>query len=618
MIERLSDVDWTSLTTGPFHPSPSSWADQVLYFLVVDRFSDGRENGYRDVNGQPVAGTTPPFTTGDEENAVGTETDAAKWRDAGGSWVGGTLDGVRSKLGYLRRLGVTALWISPVLRQRAGSNDYYGHGIQNFLEVDPNFGTADDLRALVREAHDNGLRVVLDVVLNHTGDVFAYDADRYHTVDASGRHVLDPRWDGQPYQVRGWRDPMGAPTLPFPAPVDALWADAAVWPAELQRDGTYTCRGRIANWDYDPEYREGDFFGYKDVHHGVGGLDDYRPSAALQTLTMAYQYWIAFADLDGFRVDTVKHMDPGATRFFTSAVHEFAQFIGKDRFFLVGEITGPRSFAVDLLQTTGLDAALGLGEVQANLEGLVRGVAAPKDYFDLFRNSALIGQGSHTWLGDHVVTSYDDHDQVRQGEQKSRFAAGPDGAALASAVLAVNVLTLGIPCVYYGSEQRFDGHGGSDRYIREAMFGGAFGPFRSRGRHCFDETNPIFTELAALLAIRGEELALRRGRQYLREISGDGASFGFPAGFGGPIRSLVAWSRILAGREVVCAVNTDPASWRTAWVTLDAGLHAVGDRYAYRHRSDGLPGTVEVAPRNGLAIEVTVPPAGVAVLVPLP
>ena len=214
------------------------------------------------------------------------------------------------------------------------------------------------------------------------------------------------------------------------------------------------------------------------------------------------------------------------------------------------------------------------------------------------------------------MTSYDDHDQVRQGKRKSRFAAGPEGAALASAALAVNVLTLGIPCVYYGSEQRFDGHGGNDRYIREAMFGGRFGPFRSRDRHCFDETNPVFTELAALLAMRGEELALRRGRQYLREISGDGISFGFPARFDGPIRSVVAWSRILSAREVVCAVNTDPASWRTAWVTLDAGLHAIGDRYAYRHRSDGLPGAVEVAPLNGRAIEVTVPPAGVAVLVP--
>ena len=127
-------------------------------------------------------------------------------------------------------------------------------------------------------------------------------------------------------------------------------------------------------------------------------MDDYAPSAALQTLTRAYQYWIAYADLDGFRIDTVKHMDPGATRFFASAVHEFAQSIGKDRFFLVGEITGPRAFAVDLLQTTGLDAALGLGEVQASSRVWSGAAVAAQDYFDLFRNSALIGQGSHTWL----------------------------------------------------------------------------------------------------------------------------------------------------------------------------------------------------------------------------
>jgi len=617
MIERLRDIDWQTATVGPFHPSPVSWADQVLYFLLVDRFSDGKERGYRDVNGQPVTGATPAFTSGDEGNAVGTEADAAAWRDAGGRWVGGTLDGVRSKLGYLRRLGVTALWISPVLRQRAGTNDYHGYGIQNFLEVEPHFGTADDLRRLVHEAHDAGLRVILDVVLNHTGDVFAYDADRYISVDASGQQVVDPRWDGRPYRAAGWRDESGAPTLPFPQPVDPSHPAAAVWPAELQQDGTFTCRGRIDGWDHDPEYREGDFYGFKDVHHGFGDIDDYQPSAALETLTRAYRYWIAFADLDGFRVDTVKHMDPGATRFFTSAIHEFAQSIGKDRFFLVGEITGSRDFAVDLMETTGLDAALGLGDAQGNLEGLVRGEVEPQAYFDLFRNSELVGKGSHTWFRDRVVTSYDDHDQVRKGGYKSRFAAGPGGAALASAVLAVNVLTLGVPCVYYGSEQRFDGQGGNDRYIRESMFGGEFGPFRSQGRHCFDETNPVFTELAALLTIRREEIALRRGRQYLRQISGDGVTFGFPRSFNGRIRSLVAWSRILAGREIVCAVNTDAAAWQTAWVTIDSGLHAVRDQYVYWYRSDGSPGTaVEVAPRNGWAIQVTVPPAGVAVLVP--
>src|SRR3954464_5686014 len=104
MIERGGDIDWAALTAGPFHPSPASWADQVLYFLLVDRFSDGRENGHRDVDGVPVGGTTARCAQGDEGSAGRTEADAAAWRDAGGTWVGGTLERVRTKLGYLRRL----------------------------------------------------------------------------------------------------------------------------------------------------------------------------------------------------------------------------------------------------------------------------------------------------------------------------------------------------------------------------------------------------------------------------------------------------------------------------------------------------------------------------------
>ncbi len=616
---RLGDLDWEEVRDRDFHPSPSSWADQVLYFLLVDRFSDGREDGYRDVDGRVVRGTTPVFGPGDEGSAVATVEDEAAWRSAGATWVGGTLDGITSKLGYLRRLGVTALWISPVLRQRRGTSDYHGYGTQNFLEVDPHYGTAADLRRLVTEAHAVGMYVILDVVVNHTGDVFAYDADRHLTVDPdTGREYLDPRWDGSPYRVAGWRDETGAPVLPFPDPVDPARSDTAVWPAELQRDGTFTCRGRIAGWDHPPEYEEGDFYGYKDVWQGSGPIHDYRPSAALRDLTRAYQYWIAYADLDGLRIDTVKHMNPGATRFFTSAVHEFAQSLGKDSFLLVGEITGSRAFAVDLARTTGLDAALGLADVQERLELMAKGWREPAEYFALFRNSVLVGEGSHTWFRDHVVTSYDDHDQVRKGSAKARFAADEEGRALAAAVIATNATTLGIPCIYYGSEQRFDGRGGDDRYIRESVFGGPFGAFRSAGRHCFDEDGATYAEVAAVLAVREQEPALRRGRQYLREISGDGVHFGLPRILGGRMTTVVAWSRILADREVVCAFNTDTVAARRAWVTIDAGLNDATAAYTYRYHSDpGIVGTsTAVAARNGRAIDVGLPPAGFAVLCP--
>lgn len=166
---------------------------------------------------------------------------------------------------------------------------------------------------------------------------------------------------------------------------------------------------------------------------------------ASTALSRAYCWWLAFADLDGFRVDTVKHMDPGATRFFASVIHEFAQSIGKDRFMLVGEDTGSRAEAIQRMELTGLDAALGLAGVQYQIEQVAKGRSDPQDYFGLFRNSAQIGKDSPAWLRNTVFVMIDDHDKIRDGDFKRRFCTEDDGAALALAALALNATTLGIP-----------------------------------------------------------------------------------------------------------------------------------------------------------------------------
>src|SRR5512133_1961373 len=169
------------------------------------------------------------------------------------------------------------------------------------------------------------------------------------TCSPTSRRCSTPRWDGREYPVAGWRTPAGL--VPFtPEAAAAAWPDGAVHPAELHPPESFTRRGRIVDWDRYPEYVEGDFEGLKDIAHGSGGLDDYRPSPALAALTRAYCWWLAFADLDGFRVDAVKHMDRGATRYFASVVHEFAQSIGKYRFLLVGEITGSREDAIATME----------------------------------------------------------------------------------------------------------------------------------------------------------------------------------------------------------------------------------------------------------------------------
>ena len=618
---QLSGIDLRSLApAGGYHPSPTAWEDHVLYFLLVDRFSDNKETNYLDMTGNLVmSGSTPLFGPGDNRNAIQTETDAARWREAGSKYAGGTLAGLRTKLGYLKRLGISAIWISPVLKQVSFQETYHGYGIQDYLQVNPRFGSNQELRELVTAAHDNGIYVILDIILNHVGNIFAYDTNRQPNYsDAEGR--FDPRWDGNPYPVLGFNNAQGSPTLAFaktnaavPGPFPAR--DAACWPVEFQDPTFYTQKGRISNFDNYPEFLDGDFFDLKDVHHGEGDLDSYRASAALLALCEVYKYWVAFTDIDGYRIDTVKHMDPGATRLFGSAIHEFAQSIGKDKFLLVGEITGGRERAFDTLEITGLDAALGIDDIPDKMEFLVKGFRNPNDYFSLFRNSELVGKGTHTWFRNKVVTLFNDHDQVSKGENKARFCADSGAASLVFNALALNVTTLGIPCVYYGSEQSFNGHGGgigADRYIREAMFGGQFGSFESRGAHFFNEGAFVYQELSKVLNIRRNRPALRRGRQYLREISGDGQNFGLPEMTGGQIRSLVPWSRILSDQEIVLAINTDAVNPGAAWVTIDAFLHQKDDLltcvYSTDHAQIGSRAKVEA--RNGLAMLLTVPAAG--------
>ena len=316
-------------------------------------------------------------------------------------------------------------------------------------------------------------------------------------------------------------------------------------------------------------------------------------------------------------MNTVKHMDDGASRLFASSIHEFAQRIGKDNFYQIGEITGGRKRAFETLDITGLDAALGIDDVQDKVEYLLKGYRHPQDYFGLFRNSLQVGKESHAWFRNKVVTTFDDHDQVRKGQNKSRFAhdEGPGQVNVkrgSLAVLAFLATTMGIPCIYYGSEQQFDGYGDNDRLIREAMFGGKFGAFGSRDRHFFDESHPVYVELAKILQFRRNSLVVRRGRQYLREISGDGVNFGVPAMIGNAIRSVVPWSRIFDEREVLLAINTDFDAVRTAWVTIDDRLHAVGEQLTCRYSTDAsqIGTTVAVAAKNGKAVQLSVPPAG--------
>lgn len=146
---------------GRVHKSPDDWRDQVLYFLLPDRFSDGSEE------------ERPLFDRANPEQFKGS--DKRTWMEAGKKFQGGTLKGILSKLDYLQTLGVTTLFLAPIFRQRRDLETYHGYAIQNFLDVDPRFGTRQDLRHLVDAAHDRGMYVLLDITYNHTGNNWFYD-----------------------------------------------------------------------------------------------------------------------------------------------------------------------------------------------------------------------------------------------------------------------------------------------------------------------------------------------------------------------------------------------------------------------------------------------------------
>jgi len=495
-----------------YHPSPQAWEDKFLYFLLPDRFSDNNE------------GTSTLYDGSQNGNAVNSPENAATWRNAGTRFVGGTIAGIESKLAYLKNLGVSALWVGPIFKQVKWETTYHGYGVQDFLDIDPRFGTRDDLKKLVEAAHKQGIYVILDIILNHSGDVFKYALE-------------SPAYTGKTYDVTGFYAAQNDPSLPLGPVGDDHFPDGAVWPQELQNSVCFTRKGQIrpSGWDTFPEYIDGDFYALKDIALGDDRADNFYPPAALTILSKVYKYWIAFADIDGYRIDTVKHMGDGPTRFFASVIHEYAQNIGKNNFLLMGEITGTRAF--ETMETTGLDVALGVGQVQEKLWKVPSGDVNPNEYFDLFRNALYLNKGSHTWFRDKVVTMLDDHDQVWGSKEigKARFCSQLGNANLVASAIMLNLCTLGIPCIYYGTEQAFDGAGGgdgADRYIREAMFGGDFGAFRSRGCHFFNDQHSIYLAVARIVGIRNQEMALRRGRQYLRDISGD-PDKGF-----GPIRKM--------------------------------------------------------------------------------
>ncbi len=459
---------------SPF-PSPDDWRDQNFYFIFTDRFNDGN----------PANNNANPQSSSKPSNSRRIH--------------GGDFKGIQDKLNYIKALGATALWITPI-PQNLGNSGYHGYGADNFYSLQPNWGTTNDLKNLVNAAHEMGIYVCLDIVLNHQGD----------RIDSA-----DSAWNTT-FNINGY-----APR----------WRTGQAYPAPFNQLTNFHNNGIIKNYT-DPEQVLGE----------LSGLDDLRTETdyVRTNLVEIYKYWIQVADFDGFRLDTVKHVDIGAWQYFNPAIRAYANSIGKTNFFQFGEVfdgddnkagyyTGTKAggaFANDSVLDYPLYFRVNsvFAEASGNtkqIEDRYNAIASKYDPYSQYR----------------LVTFLDNHDQARFMNK-----AGNDTNRLALA-LAWFYTSRGIPCLYYGTEQNFNGSG--DPNNREDMFDGQFESGPSLGDN-FNMTQGSFLHVARLNNLRRLYPSLRRGehRNLWANSSGPG---------------LFAYARRLGDEEIFVAFNSATA-----------------------------------------------------------
>lgn len=492
------------------------WREEFIYFLLVDRFHDHIKRS--------------PLSFPERHSGFGAKEQLVKT-------CGGTLRGILEHLDYIQGLGCTAIWVSPVFENNPDS--YHGYAIQNYLEVDKRWGTNADLEALVDPAHERDMRVFLDIVLHHSGDNWAYPNNEDYFYFQNTR-----------FPFGGWR------------------SENRPLPLELRNPEPYNRKGQIRNFDDYPEMQNGDFCNLKAFRN-----DDSPEADRVQDLLVnLHCYWIREFDLDGFRLDAVKHIKPAYVSRFCSAVREYAYSLGKRNFFLFGELIGSDETSTTYIspQTVvsrndqniyyGLNSVLDF-PLFGTLSDVIRGIASPERlierYAALQRNALHRGE-----YGEFLVTFVDNHDQVGYAP-KRRFGSDATSQQIIAAI-GFLLCAIGAPCIYYGTEQGLDGTGEGAWAIRECLFDPA-----ERKSNLLNPNSLIYKSIAAIAAIRKASPVLKFGRMFIREISGGTRRFHLPE----CEECTLAFSRILFKEEILVVFNSSVSAVKKESVLIDFELN---------------------------------------------
>ncbi len=572
-----------------------------FYFVMADRFENGDPgNDEADIEGDRLQTGYDPTATG--------------------FFHGGDLDGIRDRLDYIQGLGTTAIWLTPSFKNKpvqgapgSESAGYHGYWITDFTRIDPHLGTNDDMRRLIDAAHDRGMKVFFDIITNHTADVIGYDRAAYDANgdlpyasteaepyrDAGGAEFDDRDYaDGQ----RRFPDVDAATSFPYEPVVPPAEADLKV-PAWLNDPELYHHRGTSTF--------AGESTTYGDFPSGpYSSLDDLwtEHPRVVAGMTDIYRTWVREVGIDGFRIDTVKHVNTEFWGQFGPALTDYANEQGNDDFFMFGEVYDADPEFVSQYTTEGrLQAAADFG-FQAAGTGFAKGGATTglRDFFasdDWYTDADSNAYQLPTFLGNHDMGRIGSF--LRQNDRQWSEDELLDRDRLAHSLM---YLTRGQPVVYYGDEQGFsappDVEGGiGDQRAREDMFPSRVDLYRDYDLIGSDDTTaesnfrrgrPLYRHISGLAALRQQHPGLADGAQ-LHRYASDRAG-------------IYAFSRVdrRTGREYVVAVNNSGTAQRATFDTFSPR-----GRFDALWSSAGRAGSLR-ADREG-RVEVTVPALGARV-----
>ena len=524
--------------------------DEVIYFVLPDRFENGdTANDRGGVTGDRLA-------TGFDPSAKG-------------FYHGGDLKGLIKRLDYIQSLGATAIWLGPVFGNKPvqgakgqESAGYHGYWITDFTRVDPHLGSNDDMTALVAAAHARGMKVYMDIIINHTADVIHYREC------AEGAPCPYRDRAAYPYQRKGgvtgkaintgFAGDAVATAANFAALTDPTYAYTPYVPAAEKSV-------KVPAWLNDPIYyhNRGDstFADESSTLGDFSGLDDLMTEnpRVIAGMIDIFGSWIDRFKIDGFRIDTARHVDPAFWQAFVPAMVARAKANDIPNFHIFGEVAGGTMDPGYLAQFTRRDRLPAVLDFafRWGVTDVVAGNKGTSELAALFDGDVLYDGGDATAMT--LPTFLGNHDQGRFARDVRRLNPAADDAEVLARVKLAHAMLLtlrGVPTIYSGDEQGFAGDG-EDQDAREDMFASEVAVYNDNvlvgtkattARANFDPSHPLYREIATLSAVRRANPALTGGRTSVRAR--------------GPAPGLFAVSRFdpVTGREILLAFNTSNAA----------------------------------------------------------